>query len=104
MFDWPCHVTAPQHWWRAQVTTREAGRNIMREYRSGSLIVIPPYVPHIFTFLNKTIMAEWWGAANENKAFNAQYYQPYRDRVSQGYQELQRLSKQRQESKQDRSA
>ena len=37
---------------RAQVTTRERGRNIVREYTSGDLVVIPAFVPHIFTFLN----------------------------------------------------
>ena len=43
-----------------KVTTRERGRNVVRTYRGGDLCIIPAYTPHIFSFLNRTIMAEWW--------------------------------------------
>jgi hypothetical protein len=61
---------------RVQVTTREEGRDVDRMYSSGDLIVIPSHVPHIFTFLEETVMAEWWDGT-----FDAQYYRPYRQRV-----------------------
>lgn len=61
----------------ARVTTREWGRDVKREYVGGQLIVIPENVPHIFHFLNKTVMAEWW----EGGHFEARYYRPYRQIV-----------------------
>jgi len=60
------------------VTTREAGRDVVRRYESGDLVVIPAHVPHIFSFLNDTVMAEWWDGP-----FGAKYYRPYRQRVDE---------------------
>ena len=45
---------------KVAVTTREHGRDVRREYLAGSLIVIPANVPHIFDFINDSVMAEWW--------------------------------------------
>ena len=56
-----------------RVTTRERGRNVSRTYGAGSLIQIPGHIPHLFVFLNETIMAEWWDGP-----FEARYYRPYR--------------------------
>ena len=44
-----------------------------REYRAGDLVVIPPHIPHLFHFVNRTVMAEWW-----ERPFEARYYIPYR--------------------------
>ena len=60
-----------------RVTTREHGRDYNREYISGELAVIPPNVPHTFTFLNRTVMAEWWTGGT----FETRYYRPYRREV-----------------------
>lgn len=62
---------------RVIVTTRERGRDVQRWYASGSLIVIPANVPHLFTFVNRTVMAEWWASGS----FETRYYRPYRERV-----------------------
>ena len=45
------------------MTTREYGRDVSREYTAGQLVVIPAHTPHIFEFLNRTVMAEWWAGA-----------------------------------------
>jgi hypothetical protein len=37
------------------------------------MLVIPAHVPHIFRFLNDTVMGEWW-----DEAFETRYYRPYR--------------------------
>mmetsp|Transcript_9595 Transcript_9595/g.20919 ORF Transcript_9595/g.20919 Transcript_9595/m.20919 type:complete len:174 (-) Transcript_9595:304-825(-) len=66
-----------------RLTTRQDGRDVVREYGSGSLVVLEPFVPHIFEFLNKTIMAEWWDGA-----FDARYYRPYRDLVDAATKKL----------------
>lgn len=63
---------------RVQVTTREEGRDVNRMYNSGDLVVIPPHIPHIFAFLDETVMAEWWDGT-----FDAHYYRPYRQRVDE---------------------
>ena len=39
---------------RVQVTTREGGKDIVREYGAGQLVIIPAHVPHLFHFLNYT--------------------------------------------------
>lgn len=61
---------------KVRVTTRERGRDVEREYTAGELVVIPAHVPHIFTFLNDTVMAEWWYTD-----FETRYYKPYRAKV-----------------------
>ena len=67
------------HWRRhVRLTTHEGGRDVEREYRSGELVVIPPHVPHLFLFLNHTVMAEWWSPPGP---FEARYYAPYRSAV-----------------------
>lgn len=58
------------------MTTREGGRDREQEYGAGQLIVIPKNVPHIFHFLNQTVMAEWW-----TEPFETRYYTPYRSIV-----------------------
>ncbi|KAL1495120.1 hypothetical protein AB1Y20_016987 [Prymnesium parvum] len=65
------------------VTTRERGRDRVREYGAGQLLVIPRHVPHLFRFLNDTVMAEWWAGP-----FEARYYRPYRTHVDRSMQVL----------------
>ena len=62
---------------RVRVTTREGGRDVERVFGAGELVIIPAHVPHIFNFLNKTIMAEWW----EGGVFETRYYRPFRQVV-----------------------
>jgi hypothetical protein len=59
-----------------RLTTREGGKDVVRSYGSGDKIVIPPNIPHLFEFVNDTVMAEWWTGP-----FEARYYRPYRQRV-----------------------
>lgn len=66
-----------------RVTTREAGRDVVRTYSSGDRIVIPSNVPHMFFFVNETVMAEWWLGP-----FEARYYRPYREKVDSSMQRL----------------
>lgn len=67
-----------------QVTTRESGKDVMRTYTSGDRILIPPNIPHMFTFVNDTVMAEWWAGP-----FEARYYRPYRSQVDAAMERLQ---------------
>lgn len=59
-----------------QVTTREDGKDIVRTYGGGDHILIPAHIPHMFRFVNDTVMAEFWLGP-----FDARYYRPYRAQV-----------------------
>ncbi|CAB9523665.1 expressed unknown protein [Seminavis robusta] len=51
-------------------------------YHSYDYVRIEPFVPHIFHFLEDTIMAEWW----EPQGFYAWFYEPYRKLVQHSFQ------------------
>jgi len=69
---------------RVRVRTREYGRDVDREYSAGQLIIIPANVPHIFTSVTRSVMAEWWRSGE----FETRYYQPYRRVVDAALKEL----------------
>jgi hypothetical protein len=46
-------------------------------------IVIPPYVPHVFEFLQDTVMAEWWDGP-----FHSWFHHPYRQVVQESLQNM----------------
>ena len=62
---------------RVRVMTREHGKDVLRQYAAGDLIVIPANVPHLFEAVEDAVMAEWW----ESGVFETRYYSPYRRRV-----------------------
>ena len=66
-----------------QVTTRENGVDVVREYKGGDFLVIPAHTPHIFHFLKRTVMAEWW----TDEVFECRYYRPYREKVDAALQD-----------------
>jgi hypothetical protein len=49
-------------------------------YGPNQYIAIPPYVPHIFEFLEDTVIAEWW-----DRPFHSWFYQPYRNIVEASF-------------------
>ena len=54
------------------------GYTDIRTLEKHSLIKIPRGVPHVFEFVEDTVMAEWW----EPQGFQAWFYKPYRDIVN----------------------
>jgi hypothetical protein len=50
-------------------------------YGPNQYVAIPPYAPHIFEFLEDTVIAEWW-----DRPFHAWFYQPYRRIVQASFQ------------------
>ena len=71
------------------VTTRESGVDVERRYAAGELVVIPANVPHMFRFLNRTVMAEWWDGGR----FETRYYSKYRKQVDAALRERQRTQR-----------
>jgi hypothetical protein len=53
------------------------GSTSIHEYGPHSYVRIPPYTPHIFEFVQDTVLAEWW----DTDEFCAWYYRPYREWV-----------------------
>lgn len=64
--------------WLRKGTTDEK-----RIWGPNSFIEIPPHTPHLFNFLEDTLMAEWWDGP-----FEAWYYKPYRDIIDAQFQKM----------------
>lgn len=57
-----------------EVWFRQDGKDVKKVYSKNSFLEIPPGTPHLFNFLEDTLMAEWWDGP-----FEAWYYRPYRN-------------------------
>lgn len=57
-----------------ELRTLENGITVKKVLRPNTFVVIGPNVPHLFHFLEDTVMMEWWDGP-----FEAWYYRPYRD-------------------------
>jgi len=51
----------------------------------NQLIVLKPHVPHLFNFLEDTIMIEYW-----NGPFETWFYTPYRDIIDKQFRKVMR--------------
>jgi hypothetical protein len=63
-------------------TMNENGITRKAVYGPHQYLAIPPYVPHLFEFLEDTVIAEWW-----DRPFHAWFYQPYRRIVQASFQQ-----------------
>lgn len=61
---------------KVQIITCENNNDVKIIYYPNRLIKIPPSIPHLFIFLEDTIMIEWWDGE-----MVVEYYKPYRDLV-----------------------
>lgn len=59
-------------------TLAKDGSTAMTTFGDHEYVEIPRGVPHVFEFLEDTVMAEWW----EPQGFQAWFYAPYRDIVN----------------------
>lgn len=57
------------------------GTTIKQKYGAYQYICVPPYTPHVFHFLQDSVMSEWW----EPEPFEAYFYTPYRQVVEQSF-------------------
>ena len=58
-------------------TLSPCGSTKIDTYTKHDFVKIPRGVPHVFEFVEDTVMAEWW----EPQGFQAWFYKPYRDIV-----------------------
>lgn len=71
----------------ATLTRLVAGDELVTAHRGGappdSVVLIPPHVPHLWAFVEDTVMTEaWLGEGGGQCAFQAWYYAPFRARVA----------------------
>jgi hypothetical protein len=70
---------------RARLTTIpdvRAGEEVVRELAAGDRVVIPPHVPHLYDFLDDTLMTEAWLDDDKTQCeFKAWLYEPLRKRI-----------------------
>ena len=59
---------------RVEVWRRVGERDEKTIYGPNEYLTLAPGVPHLFNFLEDTVMAEWWDGP-----FEAWYYRPYRE-------------------------
>ena len=59
------------------------GGTVKKVYGPKDYIEIAPYVPHVYNYLEDTIMAEWWEdiSTGEGAHFKHWFYAPYRRMV-----------------------
>ena len=65
-------------------TLEDDGSTKITNYGAHDFITIPRAVPHVFEFVEDTVLAEWW----EPPGFQAWFYKPYRDIVNKKMEEL----------------
>jgi mannose-6-phosphate isomerase-like protein (cupin superfamily) len=68
---------------KVELWLRKDGKDEKIVYGPNSFITIPPGVPHLFNFLEDTVMAEWWDGP-----FKAWYYKPYRDIIDAQFKQM----------------
>ncbi len=67
---------------KVELSTFENGKAVKKVLEENTFIVIHPHVPHLFVFLENTVMAEWWDGP-----FKAWFYQPYRSIIDKNFQQ-----------------
>lgn len=65
-------------------TLEDDGSTKITNYGAHDFITIPRAVPHVFEFVEDTVLAEWW----EPPGFQVWHYKPYRDIVNKKMEEL----------------
>ena len=66
-----------------KLTQRVGDRDVESWHRPLDTLVLPPYTPHLYHFLEDTLMTEYWIDAKGDPApFKAWFYRPYRDVIS----------------------
>ena len=61
---------------KVKITTLENNKEVENILDQNSFVIIKPHVPHLFEFLEDTVMAEWWDGP-----FQSWYFKPFRNLV-----------------------
>lgn len=65
-----------------KLTTVSRGREKSRLFGGGHIVKIPPHTPHLYTYLQDTLMTETWRRPDGSPCrFEAWFYKPLRNRI-----------------------
>jgi len=67
---------------KVKITLRKNGKDEIIQKGANELVTIPKNIPHLFEFLEDTIMLEWWSGP-----FEVEYYKPYRKFVEEQFED-----------------
>jgi hypothetical protein len=66
-----------------RLTQRIGSKDVTSVHYGAETIVLPPHTPHLYEFLEDTLMTEHWTDEGGRPAeFRAWLYEPYRLRIS----------------------
>lgn len=68
---------------KIELWTLEKGETIKKILGPNTFVAIGPHVPHLFNFLEDTLMMEWWDGP-----FEAWFYRPYRDIIDKQFKKM----------------
>jgi quercetin dioxygenase-like cupin family protein len=68
---------------KVELWTMHGGKTVKQVISPHTFIVIGANVPHLFNFLEDTVMLEWW-----DKPFEAFFYKPYRDIIDAQFKKM----------------
>ncbi len=68
---------------RVELWTYQNGQTVKQVMGPHTYIVLNPHVPHLFNFLEDTVMMEWWDGP-----FEAWFYKPYRDVIDAQFKRM----------------
>ena len=66
-----------------RLTQRIGSKDVTSVHHGAETIVLPPHTPHLYEFLEDTLMTEhWMDEVGRPAEFRAWLYEPYRQRIS----------------------
>lgn len=68
---------------KVELWLRQGNQDVKKIIGPNTFITIPPGIPHLFNFLEDTVMAEWWEGS-----FEAWYYKPYRNLIDAQFKRM----------------
>ncbi len=68
---------------RVELWTLEGGQTVKKILGPNTYVVIGANIPHLFHFLEDTVMMEWWDGP-----FKAWFYRPYREIIDAQFKEM----------------
>lgn len=68
---------------KIEIWFREGDKDTKKIYKKNDFLEIPPHTPHLFNFLEDTVMAEW-----QDEPFEIWYYKPYREKIDEQFKKM----------------
>lgn len=73
---------------KVRLWTYQNGKTVKQDIGPHTYIVLNPHTPHLFEYLEDTVMMEWWDGQ-----FEAWYYKPYRTIIDETTKKMREMAK-----------